>query len=139
MKMRNGGDESLLTIANDTRITQFGLFLRKYKLDELPQLWNVLKGDMSIVGPRPEVKKYVDLYNEEQRKILLVRPGITDLASVKYLNENDLLSQQEDPERYYIEHIMPEKIRLNKVFIGTPTVYNYFNIIFLTFKKIFLS
>lgn len=127
----------LLTVAKDTRITSSGYYLRKYKLDELPQLFNVLMGDMSIVGPRPEVKKYVNLYTDEQRKILNVRPGITDLASIKYKNENDLLHAQTDPEQYYITHIMPEKIRFNNIFIKSPTTGNYFKIIFMTIGHVF--
>ena len=130
----------LLTVGGrDPRITPAGYYLRKYKLDELPQLWNVLKGDMSIVGPRPEVKKYVDLYNAEQRKILRVRPGITDMASIEYRDENELLSMQAYPEEYYIDHIMPAKIKLNNVFIEAPTIGNYFKIIFKTVKSIFVS
>ena len=129
-------DKGLLTYGNDKRITGFGQFLRKYKLDELPQLANVIRGDMSIVGPRPEVKKYVDLYNDEQREILSVKPGITDMASIKYLDENNILGNQSEPEEYYIREILPEKIRLNRVFITHPTVYNYFRIILLTIKKI---
>jgi lipopolysaccharide/colanic/teichoic acid biosynthesis glycosyltransferase len=130
----------LLTVGeNDSRITRVGFFLRKYKFDELPQFLNVLLGQMSIVGPRPEVKKYVDLYTKEQRAILNIRPGITDIASVKYKDENELLKNQKNPEKYYIEHIMPEKIRLNYVFLQAPDAANYFSIIFLTFKKLFIS
>lgn len=136
--MRAESDKvNLLTYGgNDERITGFGSFLRRYKLDEMPQLVNVLMGDMSIVGPRPEVKKYVDLYTPEQRKILNVKPGITDMASIRFINESDLLAQQSNPEQYYIEHIMPEKIRLNRIFITQPTVFNYIKIILLTLKKI---
>jgi lipopolysaccharide/colanic/teichoic acid biosynthesis glycosyltransferase len=94
----------------------------------------VLVGDMSIVGPRPEVKKYVDLYTPEQRKILSVRPGVTDIASIEYHDENSLLEKHADPEKYYIEHIMPEKIKLNHIFIESPSVGNYFRIIFRTIK-----
>ena len=123
----------LLTVGGrDPRITPVGYILRKYKLDELPQLWNVLIGEMSIVGPRPEVKRYVDLYSAQQREILRVRPGITDFASIAYRNENELLAEQADPERYYIEHIMPAKIEINRVFIDSPTVGNYFKAIFNT-------
>ena len=132
--------KGLLTVGGrDPRITRSGFILRKFKLDELPQLFNVLAGDMSLVGPRPEVKKYVDLYTEEQRKILSVRPGITDMASIEFSNENEILEQQADPEQYYIDHIMPEKIRLNQQYIQAPTVGNYFRIILLTVKKIFTS
>lgn len=126
----------LLTYGNDIRITGFGQFLRKYKLDELPQLANVILGDMSIVGPRPEVKRYVDMYTDEQKEILSVKPGITDMASIKFLDENNLLANQPEPEKYYIREVLPEKIRLNRVFITHPTVFNYFRIIFLTIKKI---
>ena len=127
----------LLTVGEgDKRITPVGHYLRKFKLDELPQLVNVFVGDMSIVGPRPEVKKYVDLYTAEQKEILNVRPGITDYASIAYANENELLAGQKDPEQFYIDKIMPEKIKLNRLFIDRPTVGNYFKIILLTAKKI---
>ncbi|OSZ82373.1 glycosyl transferase [Chitinophagaceae bacterium IBVUCB1] len=136
--MRTDADkESLLTFSDaDTRITNSGAFMRKYKLDELPQLINVLMGQMSMVGPRPEVKKYTDLYNAEQQAVLNVRPGITDVASITYYNENSLLEQQDNPEEYYINHIMPDKIRLNMVYINNPSVYNYFRIILLTIKAV---
>ena len=136
--MRPDSDKgSLITIGgHDSRITKTGFFIRKYKLDELPQLWNVLKGDMSLVGPRPEVRKYVDLYTPEQRVVLRVRPGITDYASLEYADENEILGKADDPERTYIEQIMPEKIRYNLKYINHPTVGEYFKIIFLTFKKI---
>jgi len=129
----------LITIGgNDSRITRVGYFIRKYKLDELPQLINVLIGDMSLVGPRPEVRKYVNLYTPEQRKILLsVRPGITDYASIEYVDENELLDKAVDPEKEYIEKIMPDKIRYNMKYINNQTVSEYFKIIFLTFLKIF--
>lgn len=132
--MRIGSDsEGLLTIGErDNRITRIGYLLRKTKMDELPQLLNVLKGDMSLVGPRPEVRKYTDLYTEEQRKVLSVRPGITDYASIEYVHENDLLSQAEDPEQMYIEKVMPDKIKLNMKYLEHYTVGEYFKIIFLT-------
>ncbi len=130
--------KGLLTVGGrDPRITKSGYFLRKYKFDELPQLINVLKGEMSAVGPRPEVRKYVDLYSDEQKKVLNVRPGVTDMASIKFRNENEILEMQPEPEKYYIEHIMPEKINLNMEYINAPTLYNYFRIIFLTIKKVF--
>ena len=133
----NSDKVDLLTYGgDDPRITPFGSFLRKYKLDELPQLFNVLRGDMSIVGPRPEVKRYTDLYTVDQRKILNVRPGITDNASITFIDENNLLAAQPDPEKYYIEQVMPEKIRLNQSFISSPTLFNYLRIIALTIKKI---
>lgn len=132
--MQIGSDsEGLLTIGErDNRITRIGYFMRKTKMDELPQLLNVLKGDMSLVGPRPEVRKYTDLYTEEQRKVLSVRPGITDYASIEYVHENELLSQAEDPERMYIEKVMPDKIKLNMKYLDHYTVGEYFKIIFLT-------
>lgn len=136
--MRIGADsEGLLTVGeHDQRITRIGYFLRKTKMDELPQLLNVLKGEMSLVGPRPEVRKYVDLYTEQQRRVLSVRPGITDYASIEYVNENELLSQAEDPERTYIEKVMPAKIQLNMRYLEHYTVVEYFKIIFLTFKSL---
>ena len=137
--MQNNADKKgLLTVGmRDKRITSVGYFLRKFKLDELPQLINVLKGEMSIVGPRPEVRNYVSLYTAEQIKILQVLPGITDYASIQFKNENDLLSMADDAENFYIEVIMPKKIELNKIFIENRTVWNYFKIIFLTVLGIF--
>ncbi|RYE26065.1 MAG: sugar transferase [Sphingobacteriales bacterium] len=133
----DSGNKLLLTLGDDDkRITPVGYYLRKLKLDELPQLVNVLLGEMSIVGPRPEVKKYVDLYTHEQRKVLNVRPGITDYASIAYANENELLAGRTNPEQLYIDTIMPEKIKLNQRFIDRPSVGNYFRIIFLTAKKV---
>ena len=136
--MRIGSDaEGLLTVGErDNRITRIGYVLRKTKIDELPQLLNVLKGDMSLVGPRPEVRKYTDMYTEEQRKVLCVRPGITDYASIEYVNENELLSKADDPERMYIEKVMPDKIKLNMNYLEHYTVGEYFKIIFLTFKSL---
>lgn len=135
--MYQGNDKLLLTLGDDDkRITPVGYYLRKFKLDELPQLVNVFLGEMSIVGPRPEVKKYVDLYTDEQKTILNVRPGITDYASIAYANENELLARHPNPEQYYIEKIMPEKIKLNRVFIDQPSIGNYFKIILLTAKKV---
>ena len=136
--MRVGSDaEGLLTVGErDNRITRIGYVLRKTKIDELPQLLNVLKGDMSLVGPRPEVRKFTDMYTEEQRKVLCVRPGITDDASIEYVNENELLSKADDPERMYIEKVMPDKIKLNMKYLEHYTVGEYFKIIFLTFKSL---
>lgn len=136
--MRIGADsEGLLTVGeHDQRITRIGYFLRKTKMDELPQLLNVLKGEMSLVGPRPEVRKYVELYTEEQRKVLSVRPGITDYASIEYVKENELLSQAENPERTYIEQVMPDKIKLNMRYLEHYNLIEYFKIIFLTFKSL---
>lgn len=128
---------SLITIGDrDPRVTRAGYYIRKYKLDELPQLWNVLIGDMSLVGPRPEVRRYVDLYTEEQRRVLSVRPGITDYASIEYIDENRLLAQSADPDKTYIEQIMPAKIQLNMRYIEHQTLGEYFKIIVLTISKI---
>lgn len=136
--MRVGADKmSLITIGDrDPRVTRAGYYIRKFKLDELPQLWNVLIGDMSLVGPRPEVRRYVDLYTEEQCKVLSVRPGITDYASIEYIDENTLLAQAEDPDKTYIEEIIPAKIVLNMRYINDRTLGQYFKIIFLTIAKI---
>lgn len=126
-----------LTVGSrDPRVTGVGFYLRKYKLDELPQLFNVFFGEMSFVGPRPEVKKYTDLYNENQRVVLSVKPGITDYASIKYRNENDLLAQSSDPERLYIEEIMPEKLNLNLKYINDNNVFKDIKIIINTFYTI---
>ena len=119
----------------DPRVTRVGFFLRKYKLDEFPQFVNVLKGDMSIVGPRPEVKEYVDLYTDEQRKILDVKPGITDYASLEYFDENRLLGESPDPKKTYIEEIMPDKLRLNQKYLANPTLSHDLKIMWRTAKK----
>jgi lipopolysaccharide/colanic/teichoic acid biosynthesis glycosyltransferase len=129
---------SLITVGQrDQRITRIGYYLRKYKLDELPQLVNVLLGDMSLVGPRPEVMHYVNHYTPEQRKVLSVKPGITDYASLKYFDESKLLGQSEDPEKTYLEEIMPEKIRINLQYIASHGVLTDVKIILLTLFKIF--
>ena len=133
----NAEKMGIITIGErDPRITNSGYFLRKYKLDELPQLINVFKGEMSFVGPRPEVRKYVEMYNQEQLKILTVKPGITDYASIEYINEDEILGKSLDPERTYIEEIMPQKIKYNMKYINNKTVIEYFKIIFLTIIKI---
>ena len=136
--MRKDSDKgSLITIGgHDPRITRMGYFIRKYKLDELPQLWNVFIGDMSLVGPRPEVEKYTRLYTEEQKMVLSVCPGITDWASIEYVDENVILGQAADPDKAYIEQIMPDKIRYNMKWINNQSVMEYFKIIFSTFFKI---
>ena len=129
--------KGLITVGGrDPRITRSGYFIRKYKLDELPQLINVLLGDMSLVGPRPEVRKYVELYTDEQQKVLSVKPGITDYASIEYMDENEVLGESNDPEKTYIEEIMPEKIKYNMKYIQNKNVSEYFKIIFLTLLKI---
>ena len=116
----------------DTRTTKIGLVIRRYKLDELPQLINVLKGEMSLVGPRPEVRKYVDLYTEQEKQVLEVRPGITDIASIMFRNENDLLSQSENPEEYYIKEIMPKKLKLSLKYISDRSFFSDINLIIKT-------
>ncbi len=134
--MRKDADKlGKLTVGRDPRITQSGHFLRKFKLDEFPQFINVLKGEMSIVGPRPEVKEFVELYTEDQRQVLNVKPGITDYASVEYFNENELLGKSEDPHKTYVEVIMPAKIELNKKYIAKPTLGNDLSIMWRTFKR----
>ena len=120
--MRKDNAGLKISTSGDSRITPVGRGLRKAKLDELPQLWNVLKGDMSFVGPRPEVREYTDLYTPEQRQVLLVRPGITGLASIRYRNENDLLSASADPNRIYIEEVMPAKLALDLEYIPRACV-----------------
>lgn len=135
--MRVGSDKySQITVGKDNRITKVGAFLRKYKLDEIPQLINVLIGDMSLVGPRPEVPKYVALYTDEQKEILKVRAGITDYASIEFSDENDLLASEEEPEKAYIEKIMPKKIELNKKYLSEISILTDIKIILLTIKKI---
>ena len=135
--MKVGSDKySQITVGKDGRITKLGSFLRKYKLDEIPQLINVLIGDMSLVGPRPEVPKYVALYTDEQKEILKVRAGITDYASIEFSDENDLLALEEEPEKAYIEKIMPKKIELNKKYLSETSVLTDIKIILLTIKKI---
>lgn len=120
--MRKDNAGLKISTSGDSRITPVGRVLRKAKLDELPQLWNVLKGDMSFVGPRPEVREYTDLYTPEQRQVLLVRPGITGLASIRYRNENDLLSASADPNCTYIEEVMPAKLALDLEYIPRACV-----------------
>lgn len=136
--MRTGADKGhLITVGGrDSRITKVGYYIRKYKLDELPQLWNVFIGQMSLVGPRPEVERYVRLYTAEQRVVLSVRPGITDYASIAFSDENLILGQSENPEKMYINQIMPKKIEYNLQYINNRTLGEYFKIIFKTFWKI---
>lgn len=136
--MRTGSDQKgLLTVGErDSRITRVGYFLRKYKIDEFPQLLNVLKGDMSIVGPRPEVRKYVDMYTPEQMRVLSVRPGLTDLASIQYVHENELLAASDNPEKTYIEEVMPAKLALNLQYIDSQSVLGDIKLICKTFAAI---
>lgn len=133
----NADKKGLLTIGmNDSRITKIGVYLRHHKLDELPQLYNVLIGDMSIVGPRPEVRKYVNLYTADQAKVLSIKPGITDEASIKYKNENEMLTKSLNPEQLYIDTIMPIKIQLNKNYIDNKSFTLYFKTIWNTLFSI---
>lgn len=129
--------ESLISAGSkDKRVTQAGQFLRKYKLDELPQLLNILAGHMSIVGPRPEVRKYVDLYTEQQLKVLSVRPGLTDYASLEYYQEGEMLANHPDPEKLYVEKIMPAKLELNLKYIQEKSLKTDMKIISRTIGKI---
>lgn len=131
-------ERGVLTIdSRDARITTFGFFLRKHKLDELPQLYNVLRNEMSMVGPRPEVRRYVNFYTETQRQMLRIKPGITDYASIKFRNENELLALQLHPEDYYIKEILPYKIELNKQYACNRTAKKYFTVILKTFFLFF--
>lgn len=134
----NSDKKGLLTVgARDNRVTRVGYYLRKYKLDELPQLINVIMGNMSLVGPRPEVRKYVSLYTKEQLRVLDVRPGITDYASIEFSNENEILGKVSNPEEVYIKEIMPAKLALNLKYISDKSVITDLNIICRTLFKIF--
>lgn len=137
--MKTDADKNgeLLTVGNDSRIIGCGHFLRKYKLDELPQLLNIIKGDMSIVGPRPEVRKYVNLYDDRQRQVLSVRPGLTDYASIQYIAESELLANSPNPEKTYIEEIMPAKLELNLKYIEHQSLREDIKLIFKTLLSIF--
>lgn len=136
--MRTGSDrKGLITIGDrDPRVTHSGYYIRKYKLDELPQLINVFKGDMSLVGPRPEVRKYVDLYSDEQKQVLSVRPGITDLASIKYRNENELLASADNPDWYYQNVIMQDKLKINLEYTKHSSLLFDIRVIAKTFHAI---
>jgi lipopolysaccharide/colanic/teichoic acid biosynthesis glycosyltransferase len=133
----NADKLGLLTVGGrDPRVTAIGYYLRKYKLDELPQLINVFSGSMSFVGPRPEVRKYVDLYSDEQLKVLNVKPGITDLASIEFRNENEILSKETNPDQYYIDVIMPHKLKINIQYIKKRSLLKDIRVILKTFKTI---
>lgn len=136
--MRVGADRAgLITVGGrDPRITSSGYYLRKYKLDELPQLIQVLSGDMSLVGPRPEVRRYVDLYTPEQMHVLDVRPGITDMASILYRNENELLARAEDPDKYYVEVVMQDKLRINLEYVARHSFGYDLRLIFRTLWEV---
>jgi len=139
--MRTGSEaKGQLTIGGrDPRVTAVGYWLRKTKLDELPQLWNVLVGDMSVVGPRPEVPKYVALYSPEQRLVLNVRPGITGMASIDYIDENELLAKAADPERAYIKQVMPAKLALDLRYVHEQSFAMDLRIIMSTVKRVFFG
>lgn len=136
--MRPDSDKlGLITVGgHDPRVTRSGYYIRKYKLDEFPQLINVFKGDMSLVGPRPEVRKYVDMYTPEQMRVLSVRPGITSLASIRYRNENEILAKADDPDRCYIEKIMPDKLAIDLEYVDKANVITDIKTIFNTFKAV---
>ena len=137
--MQPGSDNlGQLTIGSkDSRVTSIGYFLRKYKIDEFPQLINIIAGHMSVVGPRPEVPKYVKMYNQEQLNVLKVRPGLTDYASLVYFKENELLGKAQDPEKVYIKEIMPQKLALNNKYIKEKGMLTDLNIILKTLLRIF--
>lgn len=135
--MRPNSDKIKITVGDrDPRVTRVGYFLRKYKLDELPQLINILKGEMSVVGPRPEVPQYVELYSADQRRVLSVKPGLTDYASLEYVDESELLSQSKDPNKTYIEEIMPAKIELGLKYVDHQSFGLDLRLIFKTIFKI---
>lgn len=136
--MRPGSDQKgLITVGGkDNRITREGYFLRKYKLDELPQFFNILLGDMSFVGPRPEVKKYVDMFQERYKNILEVKPGLTDYASLEYISENEILGKSSDPEKTYTEEILPHKLDLADLYVKRLSFAEDIRIIFRTLLKI---
>ena len=128
---------SQITVSDhDSRITKTGSFLRKYKIDEFPQFFNILKGEMSIVGPRPEVRKYVEMYTPEQMRVLSVRPGLTDYASIRYVNENELLAKSDNPEQTYIQEIMPDKLKLNLQYIDEQSIWVDLKIMWQTLMAI---
>ncbi len=136
--MRPDSDKlGLITVGgHDPRVTRSGYYIRKFKLDELPQLINVFIGDMSLVGPRPEVRKYVDMYTPEQMKVLEVRPGITSLASIRYRNENEILAAADDPNKAYIEQVMPDKLSIDLEYVSKANLWTDIKLIFSTLKAI---
>ena len=139
MVRRAENDGLAITTGGDCRVTPFGRFLRRTKLDELPQLFNVVAGDMSLVGPRPEVPQYVSLYNEDQRRVLSVRPGLTDPASIAYRDEESVLARYDDPEKAYIEKIMPAKLKMNLSYIDKAGFRTDFGLILKTLKRLILK
>ena len=137
MKPHSEKSGQLTVGSSDVRITRAGYFLRKFKVDELPQLWNVVRGEMSVVGPRPEVPRYVAHYTEEQLGVLSIRPGITDYASLHYFNESDLLAKSENPEATYLNEVLPAKLHLNLVYLNNHSFWGDLRIILLTGLRIF--
>ena len=136
MRLNAEASGKLTVGMKDPRITSVGVFIRKYKLDEFPQFINVLMGDMSIVGPRPEVHEFVALYSDTQKKVLEVKPGITDYASIEYFNENELLASSDNPKKTYVEKIMPDKLELNQKYLANPTLAHDLKIIFMTIRRV---
>jgi lipopolysaccharide/colanic/teichoic acid biosynthesis glycosyltransferase len=138
--MRPNSDKlGLITVGgHDPRVTRSGYYIRKYKLDEFPQLINVFIGDMSLVGPRPEVRKYVDMYTHKQLHVLDVRPGITSLASIRYRNENEILAAAKDPDKAYVEQVMPDKLAIDLEYVSKASLWFDIKLIFKTFKAIFV-
>lgn len=139
--MRPDSDKlGLITVGGrDPRVTRSGYYIRKYKLDEFPQLINVFLGDMSLVGPRPEVRKYVDMYSPQQLKVLKVRPGITSLASIRYRNENEILAAADDPDKAYVEQVMPDKLAIDLEYVRKANFWTDIKLIFSTFKEIIVK
>lgn len=139
--MRPDSDKlGLITVGGrDPRVTRSGYYIRKYKLDEFPQLINVFRGDMSLVGPRPEVRKYVDMYTPEQVRVLDVRPGITSLASIRYRNENDILAASDNPDKTYIEQVMPDKLAIDLEYVNKANLWTDIKLIFSTFREIIVK
>lgn len=139
--MRPDSDKlGLITVGGrDPRVTRSGYYIRKYKLDELPQLINVFKGDMSLVGPRPEVRKYVDLYTTDQLRVLSVRPGITSLASIRYRNENEILASAKDPDKTYVEQVLIDKLNIDLQYIDNASFVGDLKLIFITLKEIIIK
>jgi lipopolysaccharide/colanic/teichoic acid biosynthesis glycosyltransferase len=137
MKPQSEKGGQLTVGSSDSRITRAGYYLRKFKVDELPQLWNVVRGEMSVVGPRPEVPRYVAHYTEEQRKVLSIRPGITDYASLHYFHESDLLAKSQHPEETYLSEVLPAKLQLNLAYLESHSFWGDLHIILLTGLRIF--
>ena len=136
LRKEYGCEEVSFKLKEDPRITKVGKIIRKFNIDELPQLINILKGDMSLVGPRPEVRKYVDMYTPEQMRVLDVRPGITSLASIRYRNENDILAASDNPDRTYVEKVMPDKLAIDLEYVPKANLWTDIRLIFATFHEI---